>query len=332
MNSQEYQAFQQHPFIQSIKETPKWTISNEKKIPLDMRILMTENRIHGANFYDEQSLTTLTEIDSFFNKQNLLVTNHAFFLDVVLDGFVVLDIEPDCPDDIKQKLLNTPYIYGEVSLSGKGYHLVFRTPQCFMDYPNAHTKPALKDEDGNYEILLNHFCTFTAKMIQPPANPTEDFNKIYKQLAENAKNIAKQREVDISTLTDKPDTKYADRILALLKQAGLQWNKRPDNFKKDKHPLENDPSRYEWAYLAYLYKKLDSIMHVSAIADEHTYTEEEQAFFLYTIIQELIPHREKHDTYRLTSDGTKLPWLGYLIKDVMEKVDNDEKGGEKQND
>lgn len=328
MNAQQYQQFKQHPFIQSITNIPRWTISNEKKIPLDMRILITENRIHGANFYDEQSLTTLTEIDDFFAKANQLVTNHAFFLDVMIDQFVVLDIEPDCPEDIKEKLLNTPYIYGEVSLSGKGYHLVFPTPKCFMDYPNAHAKPALK-ENKYYEILLNHFCTFTGRMIQPPANPTVDFNDIYKSLAENAKMIAKQREVDITTLTEKPDTKMADKVLELLKFAGCQWNKRPSNFKKDKCPSENDPSRYEWAYIAYLKKKLSSILCVSMISEEgHEYTEQEQAYFLYTVIQELIPHREKHDTYRLTSDGTKLPWLGYLIKDVMEKVTDDRKEGE----
>lgn len=328
MNRQQYQLFQQHPFIQSIKDKPKWTISNEKKIPLDIQILMTENKIHGANFYDEQSLTTLTEIDNFFAKQNLLLNNHAFFLDVMTDNFVVLDIEPSCPKNIKEKLLNTAYIYGEISLSGKGYHLVFHTPQCFMEYPNAHSKPALKEENGNYEILLNHFCTFTGMVINPPSNPTYDFNDIYKELASSAKNITKQREVDITVLTEKPDTENADRILELLKHAGMQWTKRPENFKKDKCPSENDPSRYEWAYIAYLKKKLSSILCISAIADEHEYTEEEQAFFLYTTIQELIPHREKHDTYRLTSDGTKLPWLGYLIKDVMEKVDTERKEGE----
>lgn len=322
MDSEKYKEFRNHPFIKSIENNPKWTISDTKKMPLDMYILMTEDRIKGANFYDEKSLASLITVDDFFAKQHQIPANHAYYLDVMLDGFVVLDIEPTCPQAIKDKLLNTPYIYGEISLSGKGIHLVYPTPACFMDFPNAHQKPSIREEHKYYEILLNHFCTFTGNIIPTPENPTEDFNEIYKALATHVKDISKQREVDVEQLTTKPDTKFADKILELLFKAAEQYNRKPDNFKKDKLPMENDMSRYEWAYISYLNWKLSSILAVSAIENEHIYTDEEQAYFLYTVITEVLPHRAKHDTYRTTSTGHKLPWLGYLVKDVLEKTDN----------
>lgn len=324
MNHQTYNEFRQNPFIQSIQDNPKWTISDSNKMPLDMHILFDETKIKGAHFHDERSLVTLPEIDDYFSKLNQIATNHAYFLDVMTDHFMVLDVEPSCPDELKQKLLQTDYIYGEVSLSGKGYHLVFKEPKCFLQYPNAYAKKSLKHANKYYEILLNQFCTFTGNMIPLQDNPTTDFNDIYKELATEARDISVKRDVNVQSIEEKPDTEYADKILDMLRMSAHDYKKKPEDFKKDKSPGENDMSRYEWAYIAYLNWKLSSILAVQFIAAEHEYTDDEKAYFLYTVIKEMLPHREKHDTYRYTKNNQKLPWLGYLVQDVMAKTDNDE--------
>lgn len=320
INQEQHDAFLNHPFIQSIKHLPKWTISDEKKMPLDMQKFMIEDEIKGANFYNEQSLATLDEIEYFFKQRNQIVQNYAFYLNTITDEFMVLDIEPECPEPIRKKLLNTPFLYGEISLSGKGIHLVFGRPACFMDYPNAYQKPALKEEHKYYEILLNHFCTFTGKMIPTPEHPTEDFNEIYKELATQAKKIEKQKEAKIQSLSEKPNTQQAETVLRLLDYAAKQYKKKPTDFLKDKTKCQPDMSRYEWSFIAYLNWKLATILEVSAVKKEHTYSDEEKAYFLYTTATKWLEHRPKHDTFRNTSDNIRLPWLGYLVKDVIEKT------------
>lgn len=324
------QKFKEQPLIRKIKDIPRWTISKDK-VPLDMHILFEQDQIKGAHFHDQRSLCTLDAIDDYFAQFNQKVTNHAFFLDTILDNIMVLDVEPSCPDEIKKELLQTNYIYGEISLSGKGYHLVFDTPSCFMDYPDAYSKPSLKHKDKYYEILMNQFCTFTGNVIPLCNNPTKSFDDIYKELASKAKTY-QVHDVDIQSIDEKPDTEYADKILEMLKIAANDYKKQPSDFKKEKDQSQNDYSRYEWAYISYLNWKLSSILAVQCIANEHEYTDSEKAYFLYTIACEMLPHREKHDTYRYTRDNKRLPWLGYLVQNVMEKSNSDDKKKNNQSD
>lgn len=326
MVSYDYSKFINHPFIQQHKDKPKWTVStmNGTKMPCDMLDLMTRDVIRGADFYDEQSLTTLAKVDNvFFQRTGSPAPNHTFYLEAAMDGFCILDIEPTCPEDLKNQLLQMDYIYGEVSMSGKGYHLVFPLPECYMEYESATQKPALKDGDKNYEILLNHFCTFTGVVIDPPVNPQNSFEDLYRKLAQQAKEIEKQKEIIIHSLEERPDTEHAGEILVLLNNAAKQWKKTPEDFR-DTAKGQPDMSRYEWACAAFLRCKLNSILRISDIQREHTYTDEEQAYFLYEILKDKLPHRPKHDTFRGSIGGMKLPWLGYLVKSVIEKIPEDE--------
>ena len=315
-----YDKFINHPFIQSIADNPKWTIStlvDGKKKPLDMGFLMTENRLKGASPYEAQSTTTLYAVDNFFKQFDKVPSNHTYFLDVMLDNFVVLDIEPECPDEIKAKLLKTPYIYADLSLSGKGYHLIFKTPPNFLDYPAAIEKPALKDGNGWYEILLNHAFTFTHKML-PDADEThtESFNEIFENLAKQAKET-RSTNIKIQEI-DKPETRFADKILEFLTKAALQYKKKPEDFLHDEGKQRGKPDigKWEFAYISYMYWKLRAILKVQSIAQEHTYNEDEKAYFLYEVAKQVIPFREKHTTYR-----QNLPWLYFLAQEVIAKND-----------
>lgn len=124
--------------------------------------------------------------------------------------------------------------------------------------------------------------------------------------------------MEIQTLTNKPDTEQADYVLQLLSKVGHNYKKKPEDYLDD-DTGEPDLSRYEYSFICYLYHRLDEILSVSAIKKEHTYTDEEQAYFLYTVASEVLPFRKKHTETR-TLDNVKLPWLGFVVKSVMQKT------------
>ena len=157
----EYDQFINNAFVKSIADKEKWTISTSKKMPVDMFQLLYRNRIAGAVTRDSTTLTTLSTI----HKHLPNAANFAYYLDARVDGFVVLDIEPSCPEDIRNQLVSMNWVYAETSMSGKGIHLVFPLPESFYDYPEAIKKTAFIHKDRIYEILLVHFVTFTAAPI-----------------------------------------------------------------------------------------------------------------------------------------------------------------------
>jgi len=155
--------FSAMPFIQSISDNARWTVSTKTKMPIDMNRLIRTGEIVGAKFDNgNEPLITLTQLISALPN----AANAAYKLNQSVDEFVVLDIEPKCPADIRDKLLTLPYKYCELSMSGSGFHLVFDKPNTqYQDI--LYGKPAVKEKHGWYEILLNHYVTFRGKVCQP---------------------------------------------------------------------------------------------------------------------------------------------------------------------
>lgn len=310
-------AFYTHPFIKTIANTEKWTVCDKNKMPVDMYCLKYKQKVVGAAFHDNRSLTTLYDLTSTIPN----VANCTYWLDITEDNFVVVDVEPSCPDAIKNKLLQLPYIYGEVSLSGKGFHLVLPAPDEFFKYPNIIVKPALKEEHGYYEILMNHYVTFTRNMICPAKN-NADFISLFHYLLSQQKANAGKIEFDINekTIDDIP---YGEKLVDILCNTGA--NKSITDFY-------GDESRYEFSYACRLYRRLENIIDeytkqqeeynnmiqsASYKADTktiHEYTLEEKAYIIYTVLIKNLPFRNKHDTTR-----QNLPWLLYLAQEVVGK-------------
>ena len=322
-----YENFSRHPFIQSIANTEKWTISTNTKMPIDMCELMYNHRILGAIHKDELSLVTLPTLNSVMPN----AANYAFYLNSPVDGFVVLDIEPKCPEEIKQKLLAMDGArYIEKSMSGKGYHMVFDYPYDIMDkYPNAQDKIVFKEPDGGiYEILIEHYVTFTGNIVTPQVNPNVErmsFAQLFEELASNQKPTNRGQDVDFDGLV-QVETGQIERVYQLLRNAADSWRKTPEDFKDKYNKV--DWSTYEFAYTGYLYNKLEIILKVSAIKDEHTYTDDEKVSILYNITKDVIPFRKKHEEHR-----NGYPWLVYLIISIMSTYqknvkDNNPKGGD----
>ena len=298
----QYSAFYTHPFIQQIGTFPKWTVSDKNKRPIDAAALKASGIIRGAAKPYEKRTMSLDELTAFLPN----AANHAFYLDCLEDGFMVLDIEPKCPPKLKQKLLSLPYIYGERSLSGQGYHLIFPMPKNFDQFPEAENKVVLKEQHGWYEILMNHWVTFTRNVIPLCSHPRFDFETLYAFLARKAaatvSGTVQIEEVSIESIS--LGTRLVDEMLH-----------RPPFYKKKLSDFENDHSRYEFGLISFLVFKLNSLTSkVPYCLNTKPYTDSDKSAILYKVVTDpsVLPHREKHDTLR---NGT--PYLLYIISRAL---------------
>lgn len=315
MDHTNFPLFYNNDFIKSIAQNEKWTISDENKIPIDIKKLITERRLVGATEMNNTSLASLSEVCSAVPN----ASNHAYYLDALSDKYVVLDIEPGCPENIKTKLLNMPYVYGEISMSGKGIHLAFPLPDCIYEYPNAMKKIVFKEETGSYEILLCHYVTFTRKMIIPSNCPMDDqsFVSLFREMASTQKEVIR-RDVDI-TRFDELDIPQKNYIIELL--SNQQYRKQPKDFY-DVKESKCDMSKYEFGYAAFLLYKLNKLLEVTVIKNafnEKNYDvdmlDNIKAYVLWHVTANNLEHRAKHDEIR---DG--LPWLLFIAREVIAKT------------
>lgn len=308
-----YTAFIQHPFVQKIANNQLWTISDNIKRPIDMIVLRDQHKVVGATFSNENSLVSLYELYNIIPN----AANYAYYLDAHTDNFVVLDIEPSCSDKTKNELLQMNPLYIETSMSGKGIHMIFEFPKDIMDkYPDAKNKIVFRGDNHEYEILINHYVTFTGRQIshEPVENP-KSFRDLFEKLASRQKPTATKSDINIDEM-QPVDTKELPFLMELLTTAMNRYNKTPDDFKKE-NGHDNDTSRWEYAIIGYMYSKLQNILKVQKIANDHTYTLEEQIWIMYQIIYDYIEHRPKHDTLR---NGR--PFIIFLMETIIAKYEN----------
>lgn len=295
INSKEYK---NHPFIQSLKNKERWTFSIEKK-PIDIKTIFTEGRIVGATERNETCLTTFDDMHKHFTD----LPNNTFFLRSFFDNYVILDVEKTCPDDLKEKFLKLPYIYGELSQSGQGYHLVFPLPKAFFESEIARKKARLQHKERFYEILQEHYVTFTGKLIEPPISPEGSFDELYEELL---KDQVAPIDVEITKITqeDLKDIVASDFIIDQLKRT---------NIPKTLADYDNDHSRFEYAVISYLLNRLNKILTLFNVKRfGHKHTDVEKANLIYYCINDFVEHREKHNTFR-----HEMPYLLYLITHAM---------------
>lgn len=280
--------FYTNPIIGAIADVPRWTVSDNEKVPINMRELMTGGNIWGAHEISDECLVTLGDMTSFLPN----AANNAFYLRAQTDGFLLLDIEPACPPEVVIELLKIPNLYAEYSMSRKGYHLILPLPANFWEYPIATEKRVLKEEHGWYEILLDHWVTFTREVIPADRLPQQDFEpgaweRLYAQLAEKAVE-APAVEFDLSA--ERPNIPRIEQILELMTRKPLE--KTLDDF-------HGDNSRFEFSALGVLYNRLAPIL--VAIADvepDAVLDESVKSWLIYEAATQILPHREKHDEIR----------------------------------
>lgn len=297
--------FYENEFVKTIAASQKWTVSDNTKRPIDMYILINEQKVWGMSF--DRGHNPLVDLETLCDVLPS-ATNNAYYLDALIDKYVVLDVEPKCPDIIKQQLLRLPYIYGETSMSGKGYHLVFALPEDLVEkYPVIKQKLVLKEDHGYYEILMNHMVTFTRNVL-PATDDKEDisvFENVFEMLAMNARETVSAANQVTATDISTDDIPYYDRLMTILRS--VKYNKTSNDFY-------GDMSKYEFGATAFYFRSLMKLLKNNTYKD-HTYTDEEIAVILYKLTSEKLPYREKHDQTR-----NNMPWLLYVATSLIAKA------------
>lgn len=301
--------FYNSAFVHELAGKEKWTVSDNTKRPIDMRALIDHGKVWGVAW--DRGYNPLVDLETLKNTIPDAV-NNAFNLEAETDGYVVLDIEPKCPDVIKNEMLRLPYIYGEISMSGKGIHLVFKTPKEVWDkYPVIHNKLAIKEKHGYYEILLNHMVTFTRNNIEEPYDPKpiSEFEKVFETLANEAKESVVAKEIVIEDVSTD-DILMFNRIMTVLTS---------QNYKRKPEYFCNDMSKYEFGMASFYYHALKRLLKNDQFSGV-TYSDEQCAVILYEILQKKLEYRPKHDTQR-----NNMPWLMYVATQLIGKSDISDK-------
>lgn len=311
------QAFLENPLIQALGSEEAWSISDKDKRPLDIFELETYHRVIGCRPDMAGSVVTLDHLLRLVPAP----PNLAFFLNADVQGYVCLDVEKTCDEDLKRRFLAMPFVYGETSLSGKGLHLWFPMPSNIGNYPDVRHKIKLREQRGNYELLMrSHWVTFTGNMVDPPPAPTDaealTIEGVYAELARHAPkspaaivNAACDSCADISQIPD------IDYIMDLLLNRN-PFEKMPEDFPDDNNAARCDMSRYEYAYISSRYRLLRMILKLSRIeGNGHVYTIDERWAILLECAVSFLDHREKHDQMRCG-----MPYLVYNTRSILMRV------------
>lgn len=278
--------FYDNAAIENLAGTSRWSVSDSEKAPIDMRGLIDLGRIRGAYSISRECLVTLDELTTILPN----AANNAFYLKTQLDGYMVLDIEKTCPPEIAAELLKLPSVYAEKSMSGLGYHLVMPIPTNYWDFPVAANKKVLKHPNKWYEVLLDHWVTFTRNIVPMAEHgdaPDDAWSKLYASLAETAEEAPM---VEFDMQLDKPEIVKEDTIIELL-------TRRP--IAKKLEDFHGDNSSYEFSILGILYNKLKTILVAIRDAEpDAVYDDGIQAWLIYQAIEQIVDHRDKHDEQR----------------------------------
>lgn len=338
--------------IAALAEKQNWTFSERNtKRPIDLFELLSKGRLRGVSNYSQNPCRTLKELMLFFPGAK---GNFAYRLNGKVDKLCVLDIESSCPEDVKQEFIDTlPYLYGEISMSGKGVHLVFPLPEDILEkYPDAYNKIVLKSKDKTFEILIKHWVTFTGYQLNNPVNTNCDenaFRELFEKLASEQVSFVR-KNINASDMRPDLETTYSrmngrltykkfkeKRVEQYVKNLVNPECKTPPCSYKALNDLNGDKSAYEYRIFATIYQaiiaKIDEINgYMKAhkkVFQEIPYlypTEEELVWTTYEIAlvfldlpEDLTPFkdfvpREKHEQAR-----NGLPWLLYLAQEVVAK-------------
>lgn len=292
--------FYDNPAIRTrLAGSSRWTVSGQigddptqRKAPINIRELLTSGRLRGAWSADETCLLTLDELTARLPN----AANCAFHLRAQVDALMMIDIEPGCPVGIAADLIDAlapETLYAEMSMSGHGYHLLVRTPSNFWDFTNASCKKVLREEHGWYEILLEHWITFTRRELVRPTNtaPTghglprfSTVAGLYADLARNARaNGPSSSSIEVAL--DVPDIPAAGEI---VEQAVQGYVPRP---LSDFH---DDTSRWEFSIMNGLYPRVMQAITLQITVNRFSYSVSDRVWLLFLAAGRVLPAREKH--------------------------------------
>lgn len=302
-----FPAFYGNPAIRALARASRWTVSGrlggdvgaKGKAPIDMRALLDIGRVRGAWSVGDQCLVRLDELTAALPN----AANAAYYLQAAVDGLMVIDVEPACPAEIAANLLALPgLLYRETSMSGHGYHLVAALPDNFHHYGGASSKRVLREEHGWYELLLEHWVTFTRLPVHEDtrpqvrrqdlaAAPFASIEDLYASLASRAKASPSGYATMVGTDDEAPEIRGGEQIVERTLEGARTRLKRLDDFG-------GDHSRWEFSILGTLFREMRRHLVVVGFRSFTTYSSSDQAWLLYKAALEAIPSRAKHEERR----------------------------------
>lgn len=311
--AQQFPEFYGNPHIRALAGARRWTVSTQEpteqfrtKTPIDMRCLLdggtglkgqplAPGTLRGAFATDETCLVPLTEMSVRFPN----ASNVALYLRSAVDGYTVLDIEKDCPPEEAARLLSVPgALYSEVSMSGRGFHLLMPVPANTADHPIGATKRVLKHPQGWWEVLMEHWVTFTRRPIPDdlaaqmaalaPAQPPT-WEQVWAEVAAEA---VPNATVTVDIEHEAPDIPHADALVRSIVGSG---------HGRTMAAFGHDTSRFEFAVLGVYWVRLEKILSTLAFppgTDVESFTDSARAWLIYRAAVHALPHRDKHDETR----------------------------------
>lgn len=280
---EDFPGFLDNPVVRQLAQNPRWTLSDSRKRPMDMWA-MVRGEVVGASEPSPGCLMRLDQLNAVMPQ----AANNAYFLSYRRDGYMVIDIEKTCPEHLRDELLALPCLYSELSMSGKGYHLVMPAPDVVDDHPDALLKTVLRHPRGWYEILLEHYVTFTRRPV--PAHlsgtPGRSWDEVYAELASQA--VASER-ASLDMTDQAPDIPCRDELVGLLSR---------QKYSRDLASFHGDNSAYEFGYAGFLWNKLELFLVADKFSRSHAWTDEHKAWIIYLAMVKVLEHRPKHDEVR----------------------------------
>lgn len=333
--------FYGNPVIRRLATERRWTISDREKMPVNMNTLLTYGHVGGgASAYhldtDTVSLGTLVNrIPS--------AANHAYYIRAEDIGYVMLDIEKTAPPELTHRLLKlaaTDGVYAETSMSGQGYHILLPLPPNFHDHEASMTKAKIQHPDGHYEVLIDHWVTFTRNPIPThltqladtdPANDTVSWAGIYDELlTAAATRPSAGNDVDVHSVASLEPDGYTTAMRDFDDEVAASVVRQVTNTdRKGLADFNHDTSRWEFSTLSLVVRRSARLIteRLRIAAGDHppgypaypsdtVLTPEHLVRTAYRCVLELIPYREKHD-------GTRhdMPYLLYQTVQAVHIVD-----------
>ena len=297
--------FVEHPHIRPLATRDAWSISTYDKMPIDIYALETYDTIVGCNIEKPYSTRTLDELHELLPD----AANYAFYLDARIDNVCILDIEPDCSDELKAAFLEMDCLYAETSMSGKGYHLLIPYPQDILaKYPIAAKKSVLKNKKKGFELLFNHWVTFTGNQIK--TNPTAKGNQIFAEELDSLASIQREfTHMRIDLGESHPDDIFGEKDIlhAVMTNKRELLNRTPEDY-------DNDLSRYEFAIciriLKYIRRAQENLRQT--YGDIAQWDDQQTAWLIFAVAHDILDYREKHDELR-----SGMPYLLYIIGNAI---------------
>ena len=353
-DDRQHREFYQTPTIRELSGLKRWTVSTKYKMPVDVVALQTNtkgltcprcgirgcNTVHGAQpaHVDEQ-LMTLDALGRFLPD----ATNVALHLDARTTGYLLLDIEADCPEPIADQLLRLATgnaaggprsLYSEISSSGKGYHLLMPLPDNIDDFPSAIHRVKIQHPKRWFEVLVHHWTTFTRVPIPPErlakasAEPLGDhltWEGLFADLvalAPGGSYTAASGGVDDAVAATVRDTELTETMHRAADEAEAAHRQ---GYAKDLGAdFDFDRSRWEFSVLTDLayraHRALADTQLIAWVLDPVGPVPAPDAASVLTVLYELagrvLPARSKHD-------GTRrgLPYLLYRSAEAMNVLD-----------